>query len=858
MEDSSSNPYIPQESEQIRQKVYERQSPLGRVVKWALIATITIAVLVGAALFFVIPRTTAVDQSARTKLADTLQAPDQTLKRVPVASDLGFKLSYDNRVYSSYAEVGDSTSGSDSSAAVLSGETYENNELRTQRAYNYVRIRPIESVEGARALATQPPEFEFFATVTDKDLVDAAANAENKGLPKLSLFVKLDTDKRLEKRVGDDKTIVTINASKPVTTTIGDVEYQKVRFTTTNDNYRISNVRYDDCYYTIKNDVPYSVCITNVRPTSVSAASLVEQVFDSIAYEQPATSETTQVDSEKTTYVLPLARLAQSSSSDDETTTTDADAENEEAGESPLLTVTPAYYSDANSLTAIAKNQPSVVRVGTLYCANLALKLESGETATTLSDACVGNVASGAFVSSDGLVATSGQAIRAQKKAAISGYINFAPDQTQMLDRLQRVLDYLLKIKKILQSDADYIKTGAQIGDQEALAKVENIASVIPDDYITPINEEYTYAVQPTDKPIVVNRSDTNKPTFAYSDSVLKAKYVASDYDAAASIRSEFGTAAPKTNVGLIKLEAAGDYPFVPIATGEDMKANDTLNTIGYPAYTDSSLTIDRIRNIPVATVSKVEQAYEKDGTRLIQTNTPVLPGNDGAPVLDGSGELVGLAVYGFSYCPDQLCFANGTVRSVTELQKLIAKNNIKLNTSSANATSWREGIDQYFKADYAASTSSIGKAASYQFNRWTEPVQKLASSLKGSDKDTSLMNQLQFAMIIVLIVAAVVTIILTILYTLHKFQIRRMQVGHYGAVEASPVAPVPPAAPIAALPQVQPTQPNYQAQQPYTPPQPTAPQMPPQQAPGQYPQQPQPPQQTPPSQTPPEDPFYK
>lgn len=855
MEDSSSNPYIPGESEQIRQKVYERQSPLGKVVKWSLIATVVIAVLVGAALFFVIPRTTAVDQPARTKLADALQPPDQTLKRVPVASDLGFKLSYDNRVYSSYGEVGDSTSGSDSSAAVLSGETYENNQLRVQRAYNYVRIRPIESVEGARALATQPPEFEFFATMTDKDLVDAAANAENKGLPKLSLFVKLDTDKRLAKRVGDDKTIVTINASKPVSTTIGDTEYQKVRFTTTNDNYRIANVRYDDCYYTIQNDVPYSVCISNVRPTSVSAASLVEQVFDSIAYEQPASSGSEQTDTEKTSYALPLARLAQATTADDEDAA--ATSDEEESGEAPLLTVTPAYYADAGSLAAIAKNQPSVVRIGTLYCANLALKLESGETATTLSDACVGNVATGAFVSSDGHVATSGHAIRAQKKAAISGYINFAPDQTQMLDRLQRVLDYLLKIKKILQSDADYIKTGAQIGDQEALAKVENIASVIPDDYITPINEEYTYAVQPTDKPIVVNRSDSNKPAFAYSDSVLKAKYVASDYDASTSVQSEFGSATPKTDVGLIKAEEAGEYPAVPIADAENMKANETLNTIGYPAYTDSSLTIDKIRNIPVVTVSKVEQAYEKEGTRLIQTNTPVLPGNDGAPVVDASGQLVGLAVYGFSYCPDQLCFGNGTVRSATELQKLIAKNNVKLNLASTTTASWRDGVDQYFKANYAASGSAFANAADYQFNRWAEPLQKLAVSLKGSEKDTSLMNQVQLVMIIVLIISGVLTVILAILYILHRTQIRRMQVGHYGAAEVvQPVTPaVAPQAPVSALPPVQPTQSSTQTVYPPAQPQAGGQPQAPYQAPG-APTQPQVPQQPP--QTPPEDPFYK
>src|SRR5690606_15724035 len=99
MEDSSANPYIPQESEAIRAKVYERQSPLGRIVKWSMIITAVVAVLVGGGLFFVVPRTTAVDQEARQSLADALQPPDQTLKRVSVGSSLGFHLNYDNRVY---------------------------------------------------------------------------------------------------------------------------------------------------------------------------------------------------------------------------------------------------------------------------------------------------------------------------------------------------------------------------------------------------------------------------------------------------------------------------------------------------------------------------------------------------------------------------------------------------------------------------------------------------------------------------------------------------------------------------------------------------------------------------------------
>lgn len=839
MEDSSSNPYIPQESEQIRQKVYERQSPLGKVVKRLLIVTGIVAVLVGIGLIFVIPRTSAVDKEGRIKLADALQVPADTLKRVSVESTMGFKLSYDGNVYNSYAEVGDSTAGTDASAAIMSGQTYENTDLRTSRAYNYVRIYPIQSVSSARALATQPPQLEIFATVTDKDLVAASTNAENKGLSKLSLFVKLDGDKRQQKKVADDNTVVTIDTSKPVSTTIGGVDYQKVRYTTTNDNYRVSNVKYDDCYYTIQNNQPYSVCVTGVRPTNVSAASLVEQVITSLTFEAP-TATGTQSNDKKTSYVLPTIRLAQATttnsaapaktanttnsptsaangSSNNTTngsstgtsdlsttqTTTSANTESDPSSMSPLITVTPEYYGDGDSLAAIAKTQPSVVRIATLYCTDLALKYESGDTATTLTDACAGSLATGVIVSKDGYIATTGHAIRAQKKAAINGYINFAPDQGQMLDRLQRVLDYLLKAKIILQSDADYLKTGASTGDQEALAKIENIASVIPDNFITPINEQYSYAIQPSDKPIVINRTDSNKPSFAYSDSVISAKYVDSDYDATKSVQETFDSATPSKDIGLLKID--GSYQNANIANSEDVKANDVLSTVGYAAYADSSLTVDKIRNTPVVTSSKVDQAYKKDNGRLIQTDTPVLPGNDGAPVVNATGKVIGFAVYGLGYCPDQQCFANGTVRSISELQPLLDKNNIKLAVDSSASEAWQNGVIEYMKANYSGSAGAFASAGSlYPFNRWAEPLNKLAVSLKGSSSDTSLMNTLRTVMVVVLVILIVVTIVLAIAFAIHRRRLNQQLVGHYGATE-QPVVATPgvmsPALPPVAVP---------------------------------------------------------
>ncbi len=786
MQDSSLNPYIPQESSENHAKTTRLQSPLGRIVKILLIVTIVVSVLIGAALFFVIPRTSYEDKEARAALGNVLQPSDQVSKLVPVSSNTGFTLSYENQQFTSYGKVG--AASADTSTEEGSGEYYENNELRTVRDYNYVRITPIESADASRSLVTQPPQLVVSSVVSADDLKAKEAKPEYKELSKLSLFIQLSTEERLAKKTLDDGSIVTIEASKPSSRTINDVQYQKVRYTTKNDNNRIANERYDDCYYTIQNDQPYAACINNIRPNSVDAQALVEHVLQSVAFEKPVTTEADTEAKGPVSLVSPI-RLAQATEKD-ATVSDDADAEPKELA---LVTKKPEYNENGASLMAIAKNQPSVVRIGTLYCADLALKFESGETGTTLTDACVGNVATGAFVSRDGYIATTGHAIRYNPKEAINGYINFAENTTEMKDRLNRVLDYLLKSKIILQSDADYLKTGAQIGDQEAIAKIENIGSVIPDNYITPVKEEYTYAVQPTDKSIVINRNDADKPSFAYSDSVIAAKFVAANFDTKKTLQEVFGSSTPAADTGLLKAE--GEFQNVAIAPGDDVKSKDILNIVGFSAYTDSGLSIDKIRNAPVVTQGTVDQTYVKDGQNVIQFTDAILPGNDGAPVFDQTGKLIGFGVYGLSYCPDQDCFSKGTIRSSNELLSLISKENISFGALSDSSKVWAQGVNEYFKGNYATAKAKFASAGQdYKYNQYAVPASQLAASKQGSVSDTSLFNQLLSLMIVLLVILIIATIVLAVVYVLHKRRLDSLAVGHYGAGDGfAPIAqPMP------------------------------------------------------------------
>lgn len=806
MQDSSTNPYIPQQSDNVQAATEKLSSPLKRTVKLLSIVTATLAILVGAGLFFVTPRTSVESAEARVDLANTIQPPEQLAKLVPVKSTLGFKLSYDNKLFTSYAET---IPPIDEAGKKETSSYYENDDLRTVRDYSVVRITPFESTEADRAVAADPPQLVVSSPMTLKEVKANEGKADYKGLSQVALFVQVSRDAKLTEKLADDGTTVSMNATKAASKTINDVKYQWIRYTTKNENYRIVTYKYDDCYYTIQNDVPISACVTNVRPNSKDDAALIENVLSSLSFHKPSSeTATASIDSKATSSTTKTTSRSEGNASSKEERLALEDSR-------------PEYHENFTQLSVLAKNQPSAVRIGMLYCADLSLKAASGSVVTTLTDACVGNLASGTFVSRDGYIATTGHATRVDPKTAIGGYINFADSQKELSDRLDRVLEYLLKSRLILESDAQYLRTGVQVGDQEALAKIENIGSLIPDAYVTPTKDNYSYAIQPTDKPVTLDTATGSRPVFAYSDTVLEAKFVAADYEAEKSFQHAFDSQMPNKDIGLLK--ASGVFQNVALAQGSQVKTNDTVIGIGYPSFSGKSLVIGSNQNNPTVLTAKVGQVYNKDDQQLIQIDSPVTPGASGAGVYNEAGELIGLSVYGISYCPDQLCFATGTVRPVSELIALLDTENIAVTGLSDATKQWSEAVDKYFSGNYSAAQRSFAQAGElYAFNNLASPLQKLTESKKGSSSDTSLMNQISSMMIVVLVIMITLTIIFTILFLLQKRRLDTLHTGRYGIQPSGPSAPS-----MASAPVVPPQQPSIQ--RPFAPQQPQSSYYPPQ-----------------------------
>lgn len=851
MEDSSSNPYIPGGSQQLQRKVERPQTAFARLSKLTLIISGILLLLLVIGLVVVFQNTSKVDEKARGALATALQPTDQLSKLVTVKSELGFTVNYQDQLFKGYGEIGASRiSTRTAGEAQAVSQTYENNDLKTERDYGLVRVTPLESSELARAAVTLPPELEVNAY--DKSLLlqtdeQKAAEAESasegeavKGTLAVSTFVEIDSKKRLGERTSDDGTIVTIEATKPIRQEIEGVEYQKVRYTTRNENYQVPTEKYDDCYYTMQNEQPYSACVINVRPNNVSIAALLEDTIRLISYHAP--SEPAKTDS-----------AAKPATEDTDTS---------ENGETEQLVIAPSYLKNEKTLKAFAKNQPNVMRIGVLYCTNLDLKRADGSAGITLTDACATRAVSGVFISKAGHIATAGHAVRYNPKDAINGYVNLAESQAEMQDRLQRVLDYLLDTGLILETSAEYLETGAATGNQDALAKIENIAAIIPSDYVQAKDENYSYAIQLTDKPIVLNRATGNKPSFAYSDSVVKAEFVKSDYDPLKFTREQFETKHTANDAALLKLE--GTFPVATIGAGDSVGANQKLVTLGFPALSDATLTADKILNMPVATTSTVNQTFDLEARKIINSNTPAQPGNDGAPVFDEKAALIGFAAYGPVYCPDRQCFGSGTIRSSNDLSALIDKHNIELENKSNISEVWSSGVDAYFIGDYQTAASKFAEAGQlYGFNQWASKLVDVSKSQQGSASDTSLMNTLASIGVASAIFLAVLMLVVGILLVVHLKRLDMLQVGHYGA------APVP-----APMPQATATPPQaVMPQQPYAQPQqwqqapPAAPGQTPypgqqaqQQWPSATPQQPTVPPAQPqnPQQQPPQDTFYK
>lgn len=427
---------------------------------------------------------------------------------------------------------------------------------------------------------------------------------------------------------------------------------------------------------------------------------------------------------------------------------------------------TPSVLDDKTLVDVIAQNQPSVVRIATVFCADVTLS--SKYAVANFTDTCSGHVGSGSFISSDGYIATSGHVVSIPPVQALVEGVSTSPVATD------RYLGYLVASRLIPQSRANTIKKNITNKTDSSQADLVETADLIPADQVNSANDTTEYAIQLSNQPISLDTTG-NRVAITYTDMVIKAKYVDENYD---RVSSDQGlTTGQFTSSDVALLKATGSFPYIKLGSIDALKPGDQLTAIGYPSQiqgVDSELTqtVPSITQGLIKNISYDSQAHER---KIISTTVPIGQGNSGGPALNDRGEEIGLNTYSAIECPDLKCYGDGLVRDVADLKALIAKNAIVLKFGGVT-DDWTKALSSYVKGNYSDALNHLTKVHDeYPANYLVGSLLNVAKQQVGSATDTSSSYQAQglveIAMVVLVVSIVVVTILMTgliIIFTIH------------------------------------------------------------------------------------------
>lgn len=632
--------------------------------------------------------------------------------------------------------------------------TYSTNDLDESRAYSVVRIRPIETSEVTRnEITVDSPELRI-TTSLQKNFWDILKRTkEYKDLSSIDALVKQTiTERSSEKNT---------TASDAENKTIGNIEYKKITFTHKDENYAVPTERREDCYLTVQNDRPFVACINNIRPSNAGAVPQLEMVLQDLAYIKADESVLTSDESKGKEASMYDGKKDEKVTSAPQSDTTNDD----QAETSTMQSKIPSYLENSSDFAAIAKAEPATVRVGTIYCADITLTLPDSTAGTQLTGACVDKSSTGFFVSREGLIATVGSGVKVTPKEALTAYITGSVDPSQVSDRLARVLDYLVKSRTLMQTDADALTAGLQERNRDVIDKINSLSSLISSENITIEREDYKYAVQLSDKPIVVNRTDANSLVFAYSDTIYEAEIEAADYQGDKSPLQIYNGESEVKDAALIKLKKQSTYPTLSLSASSNIENGGSVTVVGMPMYSFGSLQSGQFRATPLVRQAKAVQTFNGSGNqRLLSIATASHAGLTGAPALNAAGDVVGVGTYSEATCPDRNCFASMVVRDTAAISGIAKKRNITIQPVNDVTDTWNRAVTEYVRGNYTSALELFNKSAAlYPANYLAPQFAALTKSQLGSATDTSTANTAVGVLKIVILIAAILLILLII-----------------------------------------------------------------------------------------------
>ena len=425
---------------------------------------------------------------------------------------------------------------------------------------------------------------------------------------------------------------------------------------------------------------------------------------------------------------------------------------------SRLISIGSDNLNKADDSQMIAKNEPAVVRIASVYCPNFDLKLSG--VIQNFSGGCSAGYGSGFIVSPEGYIATNGHVVKSSVGEVLTDSIELGN-----LPIIKSYLNFLVKTKLIKQATADEYYAKAAAGDTDAL---KTISASIGDNSLkdTEVKEnsvESSYAIQLSDEAVTINSK--NLRAFNYDNNIVSAKLIDINYDPYSDVaKNGFGS----SDVAILKIGSGSNYPFTRLGSILGIGQGSKLTVIGFPGSAENEL-VSKSQSLPTTTQGTVSSIRNANGTsnKLIQTDASIAKGNSGGPAYDSNGEVIGLATY-------KVADSNETninyLRDIQDVKDLLNKNGIQLpKYSTGNQMVWEQALTKFSRAYYTSAIADFKKIkADYPQNTLVDNYIARAEDAKSKGKEATDPNLYLIIIAITAVFIFIPTVVLFVVIAHH------------------------------------------------------------------------------------------
>jgi len=708
---------------------------------WLLLGGVLVVAVVGILVLRISRASTEIAQNTTNIEASTLE--QQGFRQIN--SSVGFSLIYNFNLLDAKAMI------TGQSKPVSTQE-----ELAKISDYTTVVIEPSASdTDSLTSNNTSPTSDLMLNTSTDKEFFTSAKNQfGNLGQVELAIRYfapKQDANNFVEK-VGQSEV------------DISGVKYQEVIYKVVNTEY-VTTTDTLTQYITVQNNQPFVISVRQSSRSVPSQVQLLKNVISTIKYGH------TDQPNNPTTVNKPNTALA---------ATEQGGAEPDSSVLSQTTTNVPKTLINDTALQVVAKNQPTVVRVGTTTCMNIDLLLPNGQVGYSAKNACNAVIGSGSIISSDGYISTNGHVVSDIPEQILQTYLSLNTDSAN----IRAYLQYLLDAGVLTRPQLEALVRQISAGNKQALEKfLTTTTKISPDKYKTS-SVNRSFVIQLSNDPI---KAELDKTTISIptSDTKVSAQLIDKDFDEQTLRQAQIANIKElkTSDVAILKLDSGSNYPISNLGAldeGKDSKSNSStanaplVTAMGFPGFVDGGLTTKKQTTIPSATQGKV-LGFENNTDnkyRLISTNVPAAQGNSGGPAFAEDGSIIGLVTYvdqSFNAKAGTENFATSSIlRDVNDVKTLLSKNNITLNTNSSVDSTWDEGIEKFSNAHYKSANQLFAKAkAEYPANYLATQLSSVADAKIAAGLDVPEISPLVTVGAIVFVLVLLVGLIIVIIKTI-------------------------------------------------------------------------------------------